>query len=142
MSTEGLKFRGKRAYLVTGPESAGNRMVAAILSEAGCYGEGSTSWAWNRWELPDGTVEPVVVIRSQPHGNQGDARRGFVSVFETVALLVAAGYETTVLVTHRDPVALTRSQVARGHVQDELEAVDNVRDAYLTIYGELAYLSR
>src|SRR3546814_19324561 len=57
----------KRCFLVVGPESAGNRLAAAVLVRAGCVGHASTVQVWDR-TLPEGET-PAVVIRSFPHGD-------------------------------------------------------------------------
>lgn len=115
----------KRAFLVTGPESSGNRMMAAILSAAGCRGSGSTDSPYND-QLPAGE-SPVVIIRSFPHGGRWPNLR------ELIAQLQSCGYEVTVLVTARGPVALERSQVAAGHQVDG----DGARQAIAEAYGRI-----
>lgn len=121
----------KRAFLVTGPESAGNRLLAAVLSAAGCVGEGSTASRFNE-RLPF-DEDPAVVIRSMPHG--GD----WYPVEMLLSTLRRRGYEVTVLVTTRDPVALARSQVANGHQPSEDDAHVAVCRAYDEIFDGLRH---
>lgn len=112
----------RRAYLVVGPESAGNRIVAALLARAGCTGEGSTFGRYQS-ELPDGE-SPVVLIRSLPHGEV------WPSLESLVVGLRERGYSTTVVVVSREPTALARSQVARGLAVDERSALQVAHLAY------------
>jgi LPS sulfotransferase NodH len=120
----------KRAYLVTGPESAGNRLLAGILAGAGCHGTGSTDSVYTD-TLPDGSVSPVVVIRSQPHGDI------WPETDDTLDGLMQADYEVTVLVTTRAAVPLERSQVAQGHAPTEELARVAISRAYDDIFAAI-----
>jgi hypothetical protein len=117
-------------FLVVGPESAGNRLLAALLVAAGCHGDGSTAQRWDPG-LPDGT-NPAVVIRSVPHGGRWVNFRGIYRALQ------AAGYKRVVtLVAVRHPVALARSQVRRGHAKHPGDARARIEQAYLRIMGGL-----
>lgn len=120
----------KRAFLVTGPESAGNRLLAAILIRAGCHGEAATFQPWDV-ALPLSET-PAVVIRSVPHGDQ------VPDLAKDIETLKARGYGVTVLVTARDPWALAHSQGRRGNIDPFPEALDRIQDAYLWIFSRLA----
>lgn len=115
-------------YVIAGPESAGNRLAAALLISAGCYGQASTAQEWDD-SLPEGET-PAVVIRSFPHGGTWPA------LHEICAELKRRGYRVVVVVTVREPAALASSQVLRGHC--DAEAADaRIRKAYLRITRDL-----
>ena len=118
-------------YLVVGPESAGNRMLAACLIAAGGRGEATArgDGGYNNC-LPEGE-DRAVVIRSFPHGGE------WPSLDRILDQLLAHYDQVTVLVTVRHPVALWRSQANRGHVASTPEAHDNSRQAYVLIMAAL-----
>ncbi len=118
-------------YLVVGPESAGNRMLAACLLASGCEGEATArgSGGYNE-RLPDGE-DRAVVIRTFPHGGRWPHLDGILEV------LLGRYDLVTVLVTCRHPVALWGSQVGRGHVSTAAEAHDNSRQAWVLIMAAL-----
>lgn len=118
----------KRAYLVVGPESSGNRKLAAQLIEAGCVGGTEFDHPFMH-ELPT-EEDPVVVVRSYPHGNQ------WPDVADLFEILRGRGYCVRALVTVRDPLAVMRSQVARRHHPREL-AWSNYQQAYLSLFEQL-----
>ena len=114
---------------MTGPESAGNRLLAAVLIRAGCAGQASTAQAWDR-TLPNGE-SPAVVIRSMPHG------RARPNISRIWARLQSRGYQATVLVTARHPAALGASMAARGHAASERKATEKARAAYRRIFATM-----
>jgi hypothetical protein len=116
----------RTCFLVVGPESAGNRLLAALLVSAGCHGDGSTAQRWDPG-LPTG-ISPAVVIRSFPHGGQ------WIDLRHVYDGLRIAGYKRVVtLVTVRHPVAMARSQVRRGHAHHIKDAEVRIERAYLRI---------
>ena len=90
----------KRCFLVAGPPSSGNRLLAAILARAGCAGEGSTSARFNR-TLPT-TETPAVLIRHHPPA-------------ELFTALAQREYVVRVLACVRDATCTIGSQVQRHH---------------------------
>lgn len=112
----------KRCFLVCGPESAGNRLLASLLARAGCIGEGSTTNRW-RERLPADETS-AVIIRHRPSAAE-------------LAELDRRGYIVTALVTTRDLHCTTRSQVARGHCVTETEAWHGIGAAYREIFRAL-----
>lgn len=93
----------KRAFLIAGPESSGNRILASLLVRAGVHGAGSTNQLYDRERLPDGSVSPVLTIIH--HEIRGP-----------ITAMRERGYEVTVIVMTRDPFAQEQSMVQRGHV--------------------------
>lgn len=116
----------RRCFLVVGPESAGNRLTAAVLVAAGCAGDASTHQRWAD-TLPDGSDELAVVIRSFPHAGR------WPNLWRITRDLKTTGYRVTALVTARHPFALYRSQTERGHHLDDAEAYNATRRAYAEI---------
>jgi len=117
----------KRCYLVVGPESAGNRLLASLLVRAGCIGTASTDQQWT----PEKET-PCVLIRSYPHGDT------WPSLHQLKRQLEDKEYEVFTLVTVRHPVALLKSQVNRGHAEDLGLAASQMRQAYIRIFSELS----
>lgn len=119
----------KRCYLVTGPESAGNRLLAASLVAAGCEGLGATFQPYHD-RLPT-TEKNAVVIRSMPHGHDWPDLIGICAELE------GRGYRVHVLVTARDHHCMIDSQV-ETHGHPEETAVSNAARAYREIFDALA----
>tara|TARA_Y100000310_G_scaffold343421_1_gene450969 strand:+ start:8078 stop:8605 length:528 start_codon:yes stop_codon:yes gene_type:complete len=96
-----------KAYIVSGPESSGNRLVASILVRSGCLGEGSTAQPRAIDDIPEATADqPFVMIAH--HGLPIWIRR-----------LRHRGYrDIKVIVIVREPIANVVSMVNRGHVKD------------------------
>lgn len=109
----------KRCFVVCGPESAGNRLLAAHLQRAGCHGNASTEQDY----FP-GKESPAFVIRSLPHGEEWPDLKALKRKLER------RDYRVTFLVTVRDPFSLVRSQLARGHQDCAYKAIETVREAY------------
>ena len=120
----------KQAYVVAGPESSGNRLLAALLVRAGCIGSGSMA---QPFELP--TYEsPSVIVRSFPHGNDWPDLR------DVYHALRDRGYMVRVLIPVRDPWCVVQSQHSRQHHPPEL-ALANVRRTYADIFAQLGQLN-
>ena len=118
-------------YLVVGPESAGNRVLAACLIAGGGQGEATAGGGCGYNDhLPEGE-DRAVVIRSFPHGGK------WPSLDRILGRLLAHYDLVTVLVTARHPLALWGSQVARDHVTSAAGAHDNSRYAYVVIMAAL-----
>lgn len=102
-----------KAFVVFGAVSSGNRMLAGLLIEAGCLGEASSAvGAGYNESLPEPGLElPPVVIRSSPHGTDYEDP----DVAKVCAELLECGYEPTVLIPIRHPVATMRSALSQGH---------------------------
>jgi hypothetical protein len=119
----------KRAFVVVGPESSGNRLLAALLVRAGCFGHG--------WEAESDLPlhhTPAVVTRSYPHGNEWPDLR---DIYRT---LRDRGYMVQALVTCRDLFCTIESQHASQHHPRELAAA-NVTRAIGSIFAQLADLN-
>lgn len=119
----------KRCYVVVGPESSGNRLLASILVRAGCIGSASTEQPWGD-DLPS-HENLAVVIRSYPHGE------GWPYLNAIYNCLEARDYEVFTLITVRSPVACLSSQVAQGHAIDSGTAAALYREAYRRILADV-----
>jgi hypothetical protein len=129
----------KRAYLVLGPESSG---TPKVLIDAGCFGDGEHDQRLDKKqdqsrEILDETAlpeddTPVVWRRSYPHGGK------IVDISKAVRQLQSKGYEVFAVVTTRDWYPMIQSQLKdRQHANSEMEALQNVRDAYRNIFQYL-----
>ena len=123
----------KRCFLVVGPECAGNRILAAILARAGCAGGGTTTAPLNTGLPTD--EDPVVMIRSYPHG--GD----WPNLRQLGKDLAERDYAITILLTVRDPHAITQSQIERGERSYE-RARHLINEAYWLIFEHCTWLRR
>ena len=95
----------KRAFIICGPESVGNRLLAAILLRAGCWGSASHNQP-SLSDFPD-QVNNIVWIKH----------------FPSKFLDLIKGFEEIVLVIPiREPEAHTRSMVRHGHAKTLDEA--------------------
>jgi hypothetical protein len=93
------------AYIVSGVNSSGNRLLASILVRSGCAGEGSTRQPMRVDQLPP-PERPIVIIK---HG----ALTGWIRALRRL------GYDhIVVIIPVREPIANCASMVARGHLQD------------------------
>lgn len=93
----------RKAFIVCGPESSGNRLVAAILVRAGCWGEGSTNQPKTIDEIPQDSTNIVWIKHHQLEGAVKDLRDiGFDDI--------------TLIIVVREPEANCRSMVKNGHL--------------------------
>ena len=94
------------AYIVCGPESSGNRLVASILCRSGCDGEGSTRQPQSLEQLPATADRPYVCIIHY-------------HLSPWVRALRARGFARVVAILPiREPMANVRSMMSRGHRTD------------------------
>lgn len=123
----------KRAYLVVGPESSGNRLMTRLLVAAGCQGEGDHVQRWDTH--PPVSEEPIVWLRSVPHARQTP------DIVAMVRRLWARGYKVKVVVMLRDWHSTLASQVRMGHVKSKDQGQRHIRDAYVWIFSQVAEAS-
>lgn len=91
----------RRAFIICGPPSSGNRLVGAILVRAGCWGEGSTNQPKNISEIPTDAKDIVWI-----HPRCWDT---------LVSDLKTAGFEKIIFImVIREPEANCRSMVKSG----------------------------
>lgn len=92
------------AYLIAGPPSSGNRLVASIFARSGCLGVGSCDQPTRTGEIPEAADRPLVIIKHR-------------KINRWALALYAAGYKrVVVVVVVREPIANARSLVDHGHV--------------------------
>ena len=122
-----------RAYIVTGPESSGTRMLTGFLMAAGCAGSAGHVQRWDS-APPRAEEHPRVVWRrSVPHAEEWPDLVGLRNA------LADGGYEWAIaLVTVRDRFCLERSQIAQGHVVSVEAAGANIERSYRHIFAALA----
>lgn len=107
----------RRAFIVCGPESSGNRVLGAILCRAGCWGNGSTEQPTIE-QIP-ADADNVMLIRHH-------------DLLQTFRALKARGFEPTAILTVREWTANLKSLVMRGHDASELAAEDRLRRTLLS----------
>jgi len=95
----------KRAFIVCGPPSSGNRLVGAILVRAGCWGEGSTNQPKSISEIPLDAKDIVWIHPPNIESIPDDLR-------------LAGFEEITFIIVIREPEANARSMVKGGFYQD------------------------
>lgn len=100
-----------KSFIVCGPESSGNRLVAAILARAGLSGSGSTDQPTS---FDIDYSRPWVIIN---HWNR---------VREWVAYFHAKGHEVIMLIPIREAHACASSMVERGHNKSYDAAVNHI----------------
>jgi hypothetical protein len=116
----------KRAFLVLGPESSGNRLVTRCLIAAGCDGDGGHR---QRFDRPDGIVgaaELIVWRRSMPHGQE------WPDLDQMLRRLRDGGYaDVRVLAMVRTHYCAVQSQLhgREAHVRTEQQAEENLAEA-------------
>ena len=121
----------KVAYIISGPESSGNRLLAGILVRSGCAGEGSHNQPHQPADIPSPDKHFVLIKHT---GNE---------IRKWSPILKDRGYKyITVIVIIREPIANVSSMVARKHCRfytsiykdrtqkiiDTLEAAKEVAD--------------
>ena len=122
----------KRIFIVAGPESSGNRLVARLLMKAGCWGDGSAAQRLDRPVRSGdagatcglvGEAENLVLVRSFPHGKEWVSLKGIAGFFRD------GGFEPFLVVTRRNWPCTVLSQVNAGHVKTRGEALVNIAHA-------------
>lgn len=120
----------KTAYLVTGPESSGNRMLLSILLQAGCVDH--TKQAEPDWKnLIPNTNGPIALMRSMPHAKDWYSLGGLTD------LLKSFGYSVKIIIPVRDWTSVCKSQVAIQYASDEVTAKAKIDRAYKHLFNAI-----
>jgi hypothetical protein len=101
----------KRAFIVCGPESSGNRMLGAVLCRAGCWGSGSTRQPSVVASIPD---VPLVMVIWHRH------------LRLRCAELRARGFVVQALLPVREWCANVGSLISRKHDANEAGAAKRI----------------
>lgn len=116
----------KVAYIIFGPESAGNRMMARSFDTAGVPSPFSKNGEYVSGPHPEPTFteNPLLISRSVPFDGQWEGFRELVDRVEF------KGYDRiyTVMLT-RDFEAMARSQVVQGRIDFRNEYINTDEDA-------------
>lgn len=135
-----LTPHGKPFYLVTSPESNGNRFLVKLITSAGCFGQSGHQQPFDdtrryRGSVPawpnrikekkywGGTHEKApcaVMHRSVPHAGVWPDLPALVKQVEQ------AGFEPRILVSWRPEDIARASQVSQKHVRTENQAQTNI----------------
>ena len=101
------------AYIVSGANSSGNRLLASILVRSGCRGEGNTNQPTNEHDIPESDGTHFAMI-AQEHLGLWSTR------------FLSKGYDSIVaILIIREPVANGLSMVKRGHWKTIQQALDS-----------------
>lgn len=117
------------AVMVLGAESSGNRLMARLLIAAGCYGDGHISQRLDDG-IPAAVNQPVVWIRSIPHGDQ------VPDLSDCFHQLRQQGYEVRAIVMLRCWYPMICSQ-AKRITGDKALAEQRTRQAYAYLFPAL-----
>ena len=126
----------KRAYIVTGAEATGTKMVTSALLSAGCEGDlGNEQWLLKallfKYQFE---CETVALRISMPHGLEWYDLGRFLWHFHSL------GYECRVLVTVRDSWAVTASHMKdQTHAFNREHSENKKQRAYLEIFQALQF---
>lgn len=126
----------KKAFIVVGPESSGNRYMGRLLVSAGCAGSGTHHQPFDKdnwdFELPKDSPERVVLVRSFPNAHEWPDLNKLRDKF-----FLEYGYETTILVMVRDMWVVAQSQIRNRHVVNEDMAYKHYNQAYEFIFSDI-----
>lgn len=97
----------RRAFIVTGPEATGTKLVTQILLAAGCHGDpGNHQWILRALKDSLGVESDPIVLRvSMPHGLE------WLDIGDIIWHLKCLAYTPRVIVTARDWFATGASQI-------------------------------
>lgn len=128
-------------YFVLGPESSGTRMFCDAILSSNDFGVGGIrkinqyeyKSVWNTEDsifnsLIKNKPEKALFTRSLPRGSYPNKQ--FVVLEDIYNNVINAGYSFIPIVMVRKFEYLVKSQIARGHVRNEQEALANIRQAY------------
>jgi hypothetical protein len=121
----------KRAFLVYGPESSGNRLVTRLLVACGCYGDGTHTQRLN--EGPPDTDLDIVWFRSVPYA------RVWPNLVDQIDQVKRYGYEPIILILSRDVYATAQSQIRVGHAKSLEAAYRSIQAAYKIIFDAITH---
>lgn len=126
---------GKPCFVVTAPESSGNRYVVRLLEAGGCYGRSGHRQPfdqrgdWDRMSksaLYSATAQEApcfVMHRSMPHATHWTDLRRLAESIE------ANGLEPVFITIHRNTSIVAASQVHEKHVRSVGQAHKNIGEA-------------
>ncbi len=126
----------KRAYIVTGAESTGTKLITQLLVGAGCSGDGGNiQWVLEALRLGNPfDCEPVVLRLSMPHGLDDPDLASILWHFKCL------GYAPKVIVTTRDWWATTEAHLDNNtHGFNRIHSEHKKMKAYLSIFNALEF---
>jgi hypothetical protein len=114
----------KRLYIIAGPMSSGNRMLAALMVRAGCFGSGSTDQPKDEEYF---THDCSVAIE------HAAGPGGLSRMDKLLSAASEKGYLPRIIWLNRDPAAQVKSMVSAGHAPDENQAWLGISHSHSTI---------
>lgn len=116
------------AFIVSGPESSGNRLIAALLVRGGCQGKGSTDQRYWEEGNPSPDRGPLVAVAHDPK--------------KAADKLKSCGFDVRLIVCVRDPFAQKLSMIRRGHAGDIEEAERKTAQQWWWIAEQMTLFAR
>lgn len=116
----------KKAFLVFGAESSGNRLMKQILIDSGCYGD--TDKHFERIPKSKKLLVDGFSVPSNGH---------WLSITDKYVKLEGAGFKCFTIVMVRDWHATANSQVRQGRVEHWWQAYSNIVKAYPCIFRNI-----
>lgn len=135
-------------YVVTSPESSGNRFTVSLMLSAGCYGVAGHQQPFDEPRRHGAAwpnhVNSALGARSQARCFVAHRSMPHNGVWVDLPMLVGdirrAGMEPRILVPHRPEHVVIPSQVKQRHVRTARQAEDNVARAHRTLATALGAL--
>lgn len=128
----------KRAFIVTGPEASGTKLVTQLLANHGCHGQEQGPVGNEQWILRaidkglDFESDPIVLRLSIPHGGK------WHDIHDMIWHLHCLGYKALTLVTVRDCYANMSSQAHNDtHALNAAHSDWKIQKAYRLIFEGL-----
>jgi hypothetical protein len=128
----------KRAFLVLGPESMGNRFVTSYMIAAGCRGDAGhdqrLDQCLNNPEILQDFGEPLVWRRSLPY--EAETKRTWPDLEQMLARLTRYGYQTRAVAIFRNQYCTVQSDTFGPE-----HHVDTIEEAELNIFRGMRRIS-
>lgn len=151
-----VKMLNRKAYVIVGPESSGNRMMAKAIASTKDFGDGGFTISeenkfifkelWldfdKKYDLDaldealNHSPNDLIFVSSVPTRPQGT--RIYPEIAKIVDTIIVHSYRVFPIVMHRDKAFTVMSQIGRGHAHHEEVANINIDSAYDHIFSEFA----
>lgn len=127
-----------KCFIVCGPESSGNKMIAQILIEAGgCFGDADYKQRLDKGYDVAPFGKNVVLIRSFPHGSASSGDRRWPDLHNEKEWAELNGYEVVFIAITRAWLPTEKSQMDHGHVGTNDHAQKNLTEAMPNIMSQI-----
>lgn len=116
--------RKGEAFIISGAESSGNRMIQRFFVDCGCFGDMNHKQILD-YTTPEPTHKKIVWRTSIPQATIKNP-----NVEKMLALMEKLGYKTKVVEIRRNFDSTVESQVRREIVQNEKQAKKRIKQAW------------